>query len=193
MKEQDAYRRVCWGFCRSAVQIVELPVQLGDGLFEHAPVGGRRCAAEVVTRSRAGQFQYTPALVGGLLIGRQLWTCLDLAAGRLFLLGFNRFGFESAGHRLIVTGDSAGIRPSAGSGRPELVEGRDPGSGIRIRSEPIMEVHAFAVAVVLREGRAGRVPAGDVLRRIGRVQPREGTTRAIAGRNPSRRSNVKNR
>jgi hypothetical protein len=82
----------------SGGEVFELLVERRNGFFEHSPVGRGTCAAEVVAGTRPRQFQGTPPLFGCLLLRRHLWTRSDLSSGRLFLLGFDRLGFESASH-----------------------------------------------------------------------------------------------
>ena len=59
---------------RSGLQVFDLPVEGRDGFFEHSPVCGRTCAAEVVASARPRQFEGTASLFHGLLFRRHLWT-----------------------------------------------------------------------------------------------------------------------
>ena len=86
----------------SGLQVFDPPVEGRDGFFEHSPVCGRTCAAEVVAGVLPRQFEGTSMLFRGLLFRRHLWTDVDLSSGRFLLLGFHRLGFKSSRHGLIL-------------------------------------------------------------------------------------------
>src|SRR4029079_18397470 len=82
---------------------VELAIQLGDGLFEHAPMRGHRRTLEVVQRAHPGQFQLTaPQLNRCLLRGPTPPGKLLLAPGGFFLLRLDRLRLETSCHVTIV-------------------------------------------------------------------------------------------
>jgi hypothetical protein len=82
----------------SGGEIFELLFERRDGFFEHLPVCGGSCAAEVVARTCPRQFEGAPPLRHCLLFRCHLRAGFDLSSGGLFLLGFNRLGFKSASH-----------------------------------------------------------------------------------------------
>jgi|KBSSwiStaDraftv2_1062776.scaffolds.fasta_scaffold3062300_1 hypothetical protein len=87
-----------WRWVKSGLQVCELAVERGDGVFEHFPVCRGARAAEVVACACPRQFERTPALFSRLLLRRHLRASLDLSSGRLFLLGFHRLGLKAARH-----------------------------------------------------------------------------------------------
>src|SRR5580765_188318 len=100
--QQDAYRGQSGADTESGLQICDLLVEGRDGFFEHSPVCGRTCAAEVEAGPCPRQLEGTSTLFRGLLFRRHLWTDVDLSPGRFLLLGFHRLGFKSSRHGFIL-------------------------------------------------------------------------------------------
>lgn len=84
-------------------EAVELAIQLGDGLFEHAPMGGHRCTLEVVPGAYSGQFQLTAPQLDRVLLGGQVASGkLLLVSNGFFLLRLDRLRLETSCHISIV-------------------------------------------------------------------------------------------
>ena len=83
-------------------KILELPIERRDRLFKHTFVGWYRRAAEVPSRARPSQFERASAFLDAAIFCRQRWLGDRPAARGLFLLGFNRLGFEPSCHASIV-------------------------------------------------------------------------------------------